>query len=113
MRWEPEEALPGRRIAAAFRIMEAGWIVQWVLGGVRLFPGWREDYEDIIDQVASAGATNLRIAFAGDPDLPFEEAASRTGVVPVVTRSGVRFTVADRQRREAETFFSSALSRAA
>ncbi|MEW6726649.1 MAG: SPL family radical SAM protein [Bacillota bacterium] len=50
-RWEIGAPLPSRRIAAARRMMEAGWPVRFRLDPMIPFDGWREGYLDVINRL--------------------------------------------------------------
>lgn len=112
LRWERGDASPGRRVAAAARLRAAGWQVWLCVGPVRLYDGWREEYEDLAERATAAGFRRLLVSFPGEDAMePVDSAApGGDGVRPVLTARGCRFTVPPHQRREVQALLNARLA---
>lgn len=73
MRWERGEASPSQRLLAARQLHEAQWKVRICIGPLRVFPDWREEYLDVVQQVARSGFEGVNLSLtsprgaAGEP----------------------------------------------
>ncbi len=101
LRWERADAAPSRRMAAASRLVRAGWNVTVAVGAVRVAPGWKDDLAEMAESVAGHGLEISRVYFPGEHAMEPATGAGDGGA-PFINGSGeVVFAPTPRQRREA------------
>lgn len=59
-RWDKATAGLGRRLAAAKKVAEAGYPFGFLIGPIVLYPGWQDEYVQLVERVASTFAKDER-----------------------------------------------------
>jgi hypothetical protein len=85
MRWERDDPAPSARLRAAARLAAAGWNTSVLIGPVRDYPGWKDDYSDIVERAVEAGFRCPDILF---PENGLLDDAIPASVNPEMTLTG-------------------------
>jgi hypothetical protein len=109
MRWERDDAPPRRRIAAAARLLRAGWNTSVALGPIRPISDWKTEYGEIIEAASTSGLEISSLQFPGEDVFGINE-SDFDGLVPVTVEDGVIFTIEPRRRREIMAWLSSQIA---